>query len=211
MSCSSDERLKTNIADLTTDTLDTLFNVRTVSYNWKVVPDGNKMVGFLAQDLQKYFPQLVSNGPGDYLQVNYAGMTPILVEAIREMNLKIIDINDLTKDNSWRSALTEWFASATNGITSFFAGEVTTKTLCVADDSGAKTCLTKSQLDTLLNDNTSTVIINTPPQAPDPTPTPDSTPVSDPTPTEPVVETPTPDPVPVVDPVPTEVLETPAQ
>mgnify|MGYP000173607565 CR=1 FL=1 len=34
--------------------------------------------------------------------------------------------------------------------TRFFAGEVETKQLCISDDTGAKTCVTKQQLDTLL-------------------------------------------------------------
>jgi hypothetical protein len=184
MSCSSDERLKTNIEDLDTDTLSKLLSVRTVSYNWNTNPNGNQMIGFLAQDLQSYFPQLVSTGPNDFLQVNYAGITPILVEAIREMNLKITDIGDLTKDNSWRTALLNWFASASNGITEFFAGEITTKTLCVADESGEKTCLTKGQLDSVLNNLGNTTIVM-------PMPAPEAT-SSEPAPTtesQPTLET----------------------
>lgn len=177
MSCSSDERLKTNIADLTTDTLDTLLTIRTVTYNWNATPDGKQMVGFLAQDLQQYFPQLVSTGPGDYLQVNYAGITPILVEAIREMNLKIVDISDLTKDNSWRSALVAWLGNATNGIQSIFSKEVHTDTLCVKKSDGSELCLTGDQLQSAINGQGNTIIM-----PPPPAPTPDPTPVPDPTP-----------------------------
>ena len=39
---------------------------------------------------------------------------------------------------------------AGNGIENMFAKEIETKSLCVSDDSGAKTCITKAQLDALL-------------------------------------------------------------
>ena len=151
ITCSSDERLKTNIEDLETDTLDKVLTLRTVRYNWSSDPDGNEMVGFIAQNLQEQFPQLISENIDGMLSVNYAQMTPILVEAIREINDKIVDIGDIETENSWRSALIEWFASATNGIQEFFARRITTKEICVANDEGETTCLTKSQIDAIID------------------------------------------------------------
>jgi len=46
--------------------------------------------------------------------------------------------------------ITSWFANAANGIGDFFANRVYTKQLCVQDDSGSSTCITKGQLDSLL-------------------------------------------------------------
>jgi len=46
--------------------------------------------------------------------------------------------------------ITAWFASAANGIGDFFANRVRTKELCVSDESGAETCITKAKLDALL-------------------------------------------------------------
>jgi hypothetical protein len=51
-------------------------------------------------------------------------------------------------------------------------GEVNTKSLCVSDDTGAKTCITKSQLDALISGASGSVVNNggggsTPP-VPDP-------------------------------------------
>jgi hypothetical protein len=51
--------------------------------------------------------------------------------------------------------VTSWLADTNNGIAKIFTKElvaenVTTKTLCLTDDSGAKTCITKAQLDNLL-------------------------------------------------------------
>ena len=44
-----------------------------------------------------------------------------------------------------------WFADSANGITKMFAGSIETNELCIADSSGAKTCLTKAQLDVLIS------------------------------------------------------------
>ena len=94
-----------------------------------------------------------------------------------------------------------------------FAKEINTKTFCVADDSGDKTCITKSQLDALIL-NAGTTPSSTPLEGgggegggnSEPTPEPASEPVPEPTPEvipepEPVVEVivepePTPEPVP---------------
>ena len=51
---------------------------------------------------------------------------------------------------STASGLAEWFADAGNGITEFFAQKIVAKKLCVSDDNGAETCITKDQLDALL-------------------------------------------------------------
>ena len=44
-------------------------------------------MGVIAQDVQKIFPELVSEiMDSDYLGVNYAQLIPVLVEAIRELD-----------------------------------------------------------------------------------------------------------------------------
>lgn len=145
MACTSDERLKTNITDLNNDTLSKLQNVRTVSYNWLQNPNSPTQIGFLAQNLEQYFPEMVMTDATGKKQVYYSQMTPILVEAIREMNLKIIDLSDMAKENTWRDALVAWFESSTNGIQKIFTKEVQTDKLCVG-----QTCVTESQLQQLL-------------------------------------------------------------
>jgi hypothetical protein len=172
MACSSDERLKTNITDLTTDTLERLLNLKTVKYNWLQNPTSKTQIGFLAQDLEQYFPELVATDNEGMKSVYYSQMTPILVEAIREMNLKITTINDMDTPNTWRDSLIAWFGNVGNGITKMFANEVETKNLCVSDDTGGKTCITKAQLDQLLNNAVGGSITPAPSPSPDPIPDP---------------------------------------
>jgi hypothetical protein len=204
ITCSSDERLKTNIQDLDTNTLEKVLNLRTVSYNWNSDPNGKSMIGFIAQNLQPQFPELITTNIDGMLSVNYAQMTPILVEAIREINLKITGIADLDIENSWRTALVNWFASASNGIGEFFAKKIHTDTICVKKSDGSELCLDGDQLQSALG---STTILITP----TPAPTPEVPPTEETAPEEgtqetPVVEstpeTPSPDPVPTESPNP---------
>jgi hypothetical protein len=139
--------------------------------------------------------------------MSYATLTPVIVKSIQEMNLKITDINNTSVTNTWRDALIGWLADAANGITKIFAGEVETKKLCVSDDSGNKTCITKNQLDILLNGSSVVVpvqqnpvltpdpAITNPGVSPEPTPDPgtgDQVPQPDPVPTpDPGVVSPT--------------------
>ncbi len=151
ISCSSDKRLKTNIEDLSSSTLDDLLQLRTVTYNWKSDPRGDTMIGFIAQNLQQYFPELVSRNADGMLAVNYAGMTPILTKAIQEMNLNITDLTNLGRENTWRDSLIEWFADARNGIGDFVAERIHAdradlRELCLDD-----VCVTKDELRALLD------------------------------------------------------------
>ena len=55
--------------------------------------------GFIAQDFQKIFPELVSGDENGYLAIDYNGIIPVLIEALKEQQ-KIInkqknDYNDI--------------------------------------------------------------------------------------------------------------------
>ena len=53
-------------------------------------------IGLLAQDIQKLFPDLVKQSEGEkgILSVNYQGLIPVLINAIKEQQ---IQINELKK------------------------------------------------------------------------------------------------------------------
>jgi len=46
-------------------------------------------IGFLAQDVQKVFPELVYEDKDGMLSVDYVSLIPILVESLKEINLKL--------------------------------------------------------------------------------------------------------------------------
>ncbi len=151
LGCTSDERLKTNIVDLPNDALLKLTNVRTVSYNWLNNPSTVTNIGFLAQNLEPIFPELVATNDRGQKSVYYSQMIPVLVQAIKELDFKLKPFEDLlTTDNTFAGVLRIWLASASNGIESIFSKEIITDKLCVKDTNG-QTCLTRSELDSLIN------------------------------------------------------------
>ena len=83
---SSDARLKSNIVSLGS-TLAKLLLIDGKSYTMK--KDGKQKIGVLAQDIKKVFPELVSTDNRDMLAVNYQGLVPVLINALKEQDDKI--------------------------------------------------------------------------------------------------------------------------
>jgi len=90
----SDKRFKKNISALT-GTLNKLSLIEGVSYDMRIdeFPNmsfsKNKQIGFIAQDLEKVYPELVRTDEQGYKSVTYATMTPILVQAIKELTQEV--------------------------------------------------------------------------------------------------------------------------
>ena len=83
----SDKRLKTNIRDIE-NPLSGILRAKGVLYD-RLDNDSKDQIGFLAQDLEEIFPELVITGLDGIKSVNYQAMTAILVEAIKEQQLQI--------------------------------------------------------------------------------------------------------------------------
>ncbi len=141
ISCTSDERLKTNIETLEDDTLEKIRNVDTVTFNWLGNPTGQTQVGFLAQNLEDSFPELVATDTDGYKSVYYAQMTPILVKAIQELDVKVDALAGIDDGATFMDSIAAWLANAGNRITRIFTGEI-----CLTDESGDSECLNKEEL-----------------------------------------------------------------
>ena len=83
---SSDARLKSNIVSLGS-TLPKLLLIDGKSYEMK----GKQKIGVLAQEIQEVFPELVSEDDNEMLAVNYQGLVPVLINALKEQESKIIN------------------------------------------------------------------------------------------------------------------------
>ena len=81
---SSDARLKSNIASLGA-TLSKLLLIDGKSYE----KDGKQRIGVLAQEIQEVFPELVTEDGNEMLAVNYQGLVPVLINALKEQDEKI--------------------------------------------------------------------------------------------------------------------------
>ncbi|MEO9648391.1 tail fiber domain-containing protein, partial [Ekhidna sp.] len=89
---SSDRRLKENIA-LLQNTLTKLDGLGGYNYNYKADTDKKKQIGVIAQELEKVFPELVVVDERGYKMVNYQGLIPVLIQAIKEQQLEISSLN----------------------------------------------------------------------------------------------------------------------
>ncbi len=91
----SDARYKKNIAPLN-NALESILNLRGVSYDWDKAkfPQQNfgqdNQMGFIAQEIEQIFPQLVMTAPDGYKAVNYTGVIPVLVEAVKTLNARTV-------------------------------------------------------------------------------------------------------------------------
>ncbi len=90
----SDIRLKKNVEEIN-NALSLVKNMRGVSYNWRSdeYPEmkfsDSKQIGFVAQELEKFVPELVSTDDKGYKAVSYEKVSPILVEAIKDQQKMI--------------------------------------------------------------------------------------------------------------------------
>ena len=97
LNCSSDKRLKKNIATIEGG-LETLMKLSPATYNWKHEQDTIiKTMGFIAQEVQDILPQLVrTDEDTGYLQLSTIGMIPIITQAVQDQNSLITtNTNDL--------------------------------------------------------------------------------------------------------------------
>ncbi len=83
----SDETLKKNIEPIA-NASHLLQQLHGYRYQWKDEnADADKQLGLLAQEVQKVLPELVKEGDNGKLGVNYSGLIPVLLEALKEQQV----------------------------------------------------------------------------------------------------------------------------
>lgn len=91
----SDRRLKENIKDISYG-LSEVLRLDPVEFSWKKDSTRANNLGFIAQDLEKILPEVVTKKDDEYMAVNYAEIIPVLVNSIKEQQ-EIIDALRNTK------------------------------------------------------------------------------------------------------------------
>ena len=89
---SSDARLKSNIVSLGS-TLPKLLQIDGKSYEMK----GKQKIGVLAQEIKEVFPELVSEDDNEMLAVNYQGLVPVLINALKEQQSEIDELKEMVQ------------------------------------------------------------------------------------------------------------------
>ncbi|MBN1988754.1 MAG: tail fiber domain-containing protein [Bacteroidales bacterium] len=80
---SSDIRLKQNIEKLG-NVLPSIKQLQGVTFNFKNDPQNISQIGFIAQDVEKLFPQLVTTDSNGFKSIAYGQVSAVLVETIKE-------------------------------------------------------------------------------------------------------------------------------
>ena len=139
----SDQRLKTNVQPLDASTsLSLIDELNPVTFNWlSAGQSSTTQVGFIAQDVQKIFPNLVSTTsataltPGGTLGLNYIGLIAPLVKAVQALAAEVSSI---------KQTITGF---AQSFMSHFIHGDtVEANKLCVSKSDGSDVCITGDQL-----------------------------------------------------------------
>jgi hypothetical protein len=93
LNINSDARLKANIISLGA-TLSKLLQIDGKTYTMKKDANHKKKIGLLAQDIEKVFPELVTE-TNDIKSVNYQGLVPVLINAMKEQQDEIDELKAL--------------------------------------------------------------------------------------------------------------------
>jgi hypothetical protein len=89
----SDIRLKKDFKNLS-NSLQSIANLKGYNYYLRNEKNPNLQTGFIAQEIQKIFPELVNTGSDGYLSVDYTGLIPHLVESVKALKSE----NDILKE-----------------------------------------------------------------------------------------------------------------
>ena len=93
----SDERLKTNVTPIL-DSLNKIGEIQGYEYDW-VENDSHTNtghdIGVLAQEIEKIAPEAVTTRDNGYKAVRYEKLVPILIQAIKELHDKVINLENV--------------------------------------------------------------------------------------------------------------------
>ncbi len=108
----SDRRLKTNIQTIP-NALDKVLEMRGVTYEWKDGREKGDRMGFIAQEVEPILPEVVDNA-NDHYTMQYAPITAVLVEAVKEqqaqineLKIKLQEVEELKQQNTEMKAMLE--------------------------------------------------------------------------------------------------------
>jgi hypothetical protein len=95
---SSDERLKDNITPIE-DPLAKVLSISGNSFDWNNQSSHTgRDIGVIAQEIEKVLPEIVTTRENGFKAVQYEKITPLLIEAIKELSHKVDDLQQKLND-----------------------------------------------------------------------------------------------------------------
>ena len=93
MACSSDERLKKNILEISGDfALDRILRFQAVTYEFKKDPTDQRHTGYIAQKVKGIAPEFVRQNEDGFYQIYYDGLIPWITESIKSLYTRILGV-----------------------------------------------------------------------------------------------------------------------
>jgi len=87
----SDIRYKENFKQID-NPLSIVKNINGIYFNWKNDKSKTRDIGFIAQDVEKFLPEVVKTDKDGYKSLDYGKLTPLLIEAIKEQQKQIEEL-----------------------------------------------------------------------------------------------------------------------
>ncbi len=106
----SDGRLKHSVTTIDSDMLDRVLELRPVTYIFNSDEENTLQIGFIAQEVQALFPDLVSVGvdQNHTLSLNYTGLIPYVVKGMQEMDITIQALPQFEDDGSLAAKIADF-------------------------------------------------------------------------------------------------------
>jgi hypothetical protein len=92
ISMPSDKNLKNNIIDITNEKTTSLLDLTPTQFTFKSDTKHKLHYGFIAQDLEKIYPELVQDSEKGYRKVNYIELIPLIISKMKNMQNEIDDL-----------------------------------------------------------------------------------------------------------------------
>ena len=162
--CTSDRTLKKDITNLSSaNSLSKLSQLQAVNFKWLNQDNSDLRYGFVAQDVETILPDFVRTDEKGIKSVNYGGFTPLMIDAIKELNLKVSDLQASVSASSLPAGeaggtgsdgLFAWILNKFNAIgITFGQDKIGAKNLCAKKSDGSEVCVDGDQLQSLLDKN----------------------------------------------------------
>ena len=94
----SDSRMKNNVVDINKTNTDNLLKLNPKAYTYKDDKEQRQRFGFIAQDVEKVYPNMVSEGANGMKSLNYDDIIPLTVANIKDIRKNIPDNKSLCID-----------------------------------------------------------------------------------------------------------------
>lgn len=91
LTTTSDRRKKTNIEILKSFDLDKL---RPVQYKWKREPDGKRCFGFIAQEIEMIYPNIIRKDERGFYSMDYLQLIPVSIKNLQIQDSCIKELRD---------------------------------------------------------------------------------------------------------------------